>query len=611
MTTSTWPSRAVNRRRVAGVDLLTEARARVEGRVITAKALVEEPAEARITVPNPLTRETALAFACGSVCSLLVWIFAHPFAPWVPFVGGCTGVAYQRARAHRGGRIADSALSAATLAIPLWAILEVIVVPLFGNHAPAWSPAEARAILPALIGWMLFGCALGTTMHLAVGRSARLEGSAAVQPPRAAHRIVILGGGFAGMTTAVKLEEAFGRDRSVEITLVSDSNALLFTPMLAEVAGSSVQPANISSPLRTSLRRTRVVRARVSGIDLDGRYAELAPDDGTAAPQRLRYDHLILALGSVSHFFGQEDIRRVALEFKSLRDAVRIRNHVIASFERADREQDESVRRRLLTFVIAGGGFAGVELAGALNDFARGILIDYPTLVANEVSVIVVQAEERILPELSETLAAYAHARMAERGVHFILNTRVTSATPNAVILEGNREIAASTLVWTAGTAPNPLAATLDLAKSRRGALAVDAHLAIPNRLGLWALGDCAAIPNGTPGGTYPPTAQHAVREAATLAHNIRAALRGEPLRGFSFESPGSMCVIGHQIACVEIRAPLLRRKLLFSGVFAWLLWRAIYLGKLPGFERKARVLIDWVAELFFPKDTVQLFEST
>jgi NADH:ubiquinone reductase (H+-translocating) len=556
-----------------------------------------------------MRRTIAIGFSSGVVCAALVWIFAHPFAWWVPVAGGIAGAAYALASPRRMDPFEDI-VSASALAIPFWALVEVIVVPVSSGRTPEWTDAEMRALLPALIGWLLFGCVLGAVLHVA-----RRFAPLAVHPVNAQvspkpTRIVILGGGFAGMTTAVKLERALGADRSIDITLVSNSNALVFTPMLAEVAGSSIEPTHISTPLRTSLRRTRVVRATVSQIDVVAQIVDIESRDGSGLHRQLPYDHVVLALGAVSNFFGAENIARVALDFKSLTDAIRIRNHVIALIERADLEPDNAVRRALLTFVVAGGGFAGVELAGALNDFARGIVADYGNLRASDVSVIVVHARDRILPELSPTLATYARERMAERGVRFVLETRVTDASPDTVTLGTTEEIRTFTLVWTAGTAPNPLLTTLDVARDRRGAVVVDACLAVAERGNVWALGDCAAIPNGR-SGTYPPTAQHALREAASLAHNIRAALCGQPLRPFTFESLGSLCVIGHQLACAEIRIPLIGRKLLFSGVFAWLLWRAIYLSKLPGFDRKARVLVDWVTELVFPRDTVQTIDVT
>jgi NADH dehydrogenase len=263
----------------------------------------------------------------------------------------------------------------------------------------------------------------------------------------------------------------------------------------------------------------------------------------------------------------------------------------------------------MLTFVVAGGGFAGVELAGALNDFAHGILADYPRLQPADLSVILVHSRDRILPELSESLARYAQKRMAERGVIFHLNSRLRDAKPGLVVL-ADGEIAAETLVWTAGTAPNPVVKSLPLEKDKRGALVVDATLAIPGHPGLWALGDCAAVFDAKSAKACPPTAQFALREAEVLAKNVRAQIEGRPLKRFHFNSLGSLCVVGHQTACAELTVPFARnRAMQFSGLLAWAMWRGIYLAKLPGIEQKIRVLMDWTVELFFPPDIVQTIE--
>jgi NADH dehydrogenase len=378
--------------------------------------------------------------------------------------------------------------------------------------------------------------------------------------------------------------------------------------MLAEVAGGNLEAAHISSPLRSTLRRTTIVRGRVADIDLEHRRVCLAPEAGMLADSAdagksgdgLTYDHLVLALGAVSSFFGLKEVQAAAYEFKSLADAIRIRNHIIDMFERADSESDADVRGPMLTFVVAGGGFAGTELAGALNDFTRGILTYYPNVSHDELKVVLIHSRERILPELSGPLAAYALRQMTTRGVTFKLNTRVRGVRDGVVLLKPHEELPARTLVWTAGTAPHPLLQTLPVARDQRGGVIVDPTLAVPGCQGLWALGDCAAVPNGTGGTTCPPTAQFAVREAALLARNIRARLKGLAPKAFHFKSLGSLCVVGYQTACAEIKG------LRFSGLFAWLLWRAVYLGKLPGLERKARVLVDWLLELFFPRDTVQ-----
>jgi NADH dehydrogenase len=267
------------------------------------------------------------------------------------------------------------------------------------------------------------------------------------------------------------------------------------------------------------------------------------------------------------------------------------------------------VRAPLLTFVIAGGGFAGVELAGAINDFSHGILADYPNLRAEELSTVLVHSRDRLLPELSESLARYAQRKMETRGVKFRLETRLTDAQPGVVVLSVG-VIRAETLVWTAGTAPNPLLGSLPIKKDKRGAALVENTFAVPEHPGVWALGDCAAVCDARNGQACPPTAQFALREAVVLAKNIRAELAGHSAQGFHFDSLGALCVVGHQTACAELTMPFARGTTMrFSGLLAWMMWRGIYLAKLPGLERKIRVLIDWTIELFFPRDIVQTID--
>jgi NADH dehydrogenase len=411
----------------------------------------------------------------------------------------------------------------------------------------------------------------------------------------AAH-IVVLGGGFGGIYTALHLERLLGYE-DVRITLVSRDNFFLFTPMLHEVASCDIDITHIVSPIRTLLRRTEVFVGDVESVDLRQRRVVVA-HGLDRHPHELSFDHLVFALGSITNFYGLPGLEQRALTMKTLGDAIHLRNRVIATLEEADTECAVDPDG-LTTFVVAGGGFAGVETLAGLNDFVRDALRFYPRLRADRVRMVLVHSGATILPELGESLGAYAQRQLAGRGVEIVTNAKVAAVTGDAVHLSDGRQIPTRLVVWTAGTSPHPLMHDLPCALDR-GRVLVDETLAVPNWPGVWALGDCAVVPDSRTGKPHPPTAQHALREAKVAARNIVATLRGRRTEPFEFVTIGQLAAIGRRTGVARVFG------VNFSGFLAWWLWRTIYLSKLPRFEKKLRVAIDWTLDLLFAKDFVQ-----
>ncbi|HEX6850251.1 MAG TPA: NAD(P)/FAD-dependent oxidoreductase [Candidatus Polarisedimenticolaceae bacterium] len=413
-------------------------------------------------------------------------------------------------------------------------------------------------------------------------------------------RILILGGGFGGIYTALELDRTIGCDPDVEITLVGRENFFLFTPMLHEVAASDLDPTNIVSPVRKLLRRVKFFEGDVVRVDLPSKTAVLRHgSDGHE--HEVTCDHLVLALGSVTNFFGLPGVAERARTMKTLADAMHLRNRMIAHLEEADTECACDERRPLLGFVVAGGGFAGVETIAAMNDFVREALPHYPNVKREDLRMVLVHSQEVVLPELGPELGRYAQRKLAERGVEIRTSARVSRVEGDLVRLTDGTTVEARTLVWTAGTAANPMLAELPCMKER-GRVLVDPYLRVPGHPGVWAVGDAASVPDGT-GGFHPPTAQHAIREGRTLARNVAASIRGEALRPFTFATLGLLASIGRRTGVARILG------VNFSGFLAWWMWRTIYLSKLPRFEKKLRVALDWTLDLFFSKDLVQYLD--
>jgi NADH dehydrogenase len=414
-----------------------------------------------------------------------------------------------------------------------------------------------------------------------------------VQPTR----IVVLGGGFGGVYTAMHLERLVGGNRGVEITLVSRDNFFLFTPMLHEVAASDIDITHIVSPLRSLLRRATVFIGDVQAVDL--RQRQVVVSHGLEPHEHVvPYDQLVVALGSITNFYGLPGLDAHALTMKTLGDAIHLRNRIIAALEEGDSECAAG-GDGLLTFVVVGGGFAGVETAAGINDFIREGLRFYPRLTPARTRVVLVHAGSVILPELGNGLGEYAQRKLAERGIEVVTDARVASVTEHEVTLGDGRRIPSRLVVWTAGTSPHPLIHDLPC-QLDRGRIVVDETLAVPGWPGVWALGDCAVVPDRRTGRPHPPTAQHAIREARTVARNVVAHHRGGAATAFDFQTLGQLAAIGRRTGVARMFG------VNFSGFIAWWLWRTVYLAKLPRFEKKLRVALDWTLDLLFAKDFVQ-----
>lgn len=474
-----------------------------------------------------------------------------------------------------------------------WAAWPLTLAPLFLGRAPTWSGPAIDAASAALVANLLQGALVGVLCSLFINRHP--PGPQQPSVARRLPRILVLGGGFAGVAAVQRLDSAGRRDRRNDVTLVSASNYLLFTPMLPEVAAGGIHPEHVSAPIRAACPRTRFVHGHVRSIDLARRLVSVGSGERTI---ELAYDQLVLALGSEPTYHDLPGLRSHSLPLKTLADAESIRAHVLSCLEEADFDPDASGRPSQLTFCVVGGGFAGVEAIAELRDFVHSVIRYFPSLDRTDARFVLVHSHDRILPELSAALGTFAAKKVSERGIELLLSRRVAAARADALVLRGGDEISTRTIVWTAGNRASRALAPLALEKGRDGAIRVESTLRSSTAGNVWAAGDCAAVPDGS-GGLHPPTAQHAIREGRHLADNLVAVLDGRAPVPFQFRTVGMLAAIGSRSGVAEFRGWR------FSGALAWALWRMVYLSKLPGLEKRARVAIDWWLDLWFPREIV------
>ncbi len=410
-----------------------------------------------------------------------------------------------------------------------------------------------------------------------------------------AKQIVIAGGGFGGFYAARALERLNGA-RGARVTLVSDANFMLYTPLLPGAAGGTLDPRHVIVPLRSRLSRTELLIGSVTSASPEDRVLAVHRVDGERLA--LDYDHLLVALGSVSRTLPIPGLAEYATGLKSLSDATALRNQVLTCLDIAESVEDPVRRREYLGFVFVGAGYAGLEGLAELQDFAAQAIELYPRCRSTGMRWVLVEARERIMPEVPASLSAFAERELLGRGIEIETNTTLAAVTANAAILSSGERVPARTVVWTAGVAPSPVVASLGLPLDQSGRIAVDRELRVANRPGVWAIGDCAAVPDpARHGQACPPTAQHAIRQGRLAANNIAATLAHRPPRAFRYRTTGVVAELGHN------KAVAITLGVRWRGLPAWLLARTYHLLLMPGLGRKLRLLTDWNVALLFGRD--------
>ncbi|MBI3639305.1 MAG: NAD(P)/FAD-dependent oxidoreductase [Thaumarchaeota archaeon] len=421
-------------------------------------------------------------------------------------------------------------------------------------------------------------------------------------PSPSLKHILILGGGFGGVEVLKKVQDIFEDDVNINISLVSEDNFFLFTPMLPEVSSGMIESRHITTPVRTFCRRAKFYEAKVDSVDLKNK-SVIISRLFDMKKRELKYDYLVLALGSKTNYFGNKNLEKYALTIKTLADAMTIRNHVIAMLESADQEDDVTLKEKLLTFVVVGGGFSGVETVGEINDFIRESAENfYRSIDPKKIRIILVSSGPRILPEVGEELGDYAANFLNKAGIEILTSTKVVDVGKDFVLLDNKTNMPCNTLIWAGGVAIDPVVSNLDCEHDKIGRVTVDEYLRVKNHPNVFALGDCASIIDTVSGKPYPPTAQHAIREAKIVFENLVSSIKGTKTKNvFSYKSKGTMATIGKRTGV----AILMGHKV--SGLLAWFIWRQYYLTHLPSSQKKIRVAVDWILDLFSKRDVTRL----
>jgi NADH:ubiquinone reductase (H+-translocating) len=410
-------------------------------------------------------------------------------------------------------------------------------------------------------------------------------------------RVLIVGGGYIGMYTALGLLKRVPPG-SLDVTVVAPESFMLYQPLLPEAASGNIEPRHVVIPLRSVLRRASLVTGRLERLDHEARTATIRPVEGRPYP--IRYDHVVLGLGAVSRVLPIPGLAERGVGFTSVSEAIYLRNRVLERMDAAESTADPALRRGALTFVFVGGGYSGVQGMAELEDLARDAADGYRTVHREDMRWVLVEAADRILPEIGPTLSGYVAERLRDRDIEVLLSTRLDSAEGGRVTLSDGHTFEADTLVWTAGVRANPAVEGFGF-PLRDGRLDVDEHLRVHGVEGAWAGGDCAAVPDRSTGGICPPTAQHALRQARRIAKNVLATMGGGRPRPFRYRQLGTLVSLGRGDGVARVLG--LRSR----GFVAWFLHRTYHLLLIPTINRKARVVADWTLALFFRRDAVQL----